>query len=153
MLSSAGSHPFPSVPTETPRRVKNGTPLSHAGGISSCWPQMFRITLDGKTWRWMRVSSCSWKWWGKQRETNNIIHWFLIIFTSNGNFRRLYAHFWTDPPWLPLAVGSVGEKTISESPVRISRTKLHISKVERTVGSSFEVDLSLYHPISIDICT
>ena len=71
-----------------------------------------------------------------------IIHWFLIIFTSNGNFRRLYAHFWTDPPWLPLAVGYVGEKTISEWPVRISRTKLHISKVERTVGSSFEVDLS-----------
>lgn len=43
-----------------------------------------------------------------------------------------------------LAVGYVGEKTISKWPVRISRTKLHISKVERTVGSSFEVDLSLY---------
>ena len=37
---------------------------SLAGGIPSCWPQMFRDTLDGETWRRTRVS-CIWTWWGQ----------------------------------------------------------------------------------------
>lgn len=97
MLSSAGSHPFPSVPSFPSTREKRDTPAPcrwHLFVLTSTVSDNFRW----ETWRRMRVSSFIWTWWGKQI----IIHWFLIIFTSNGNVRRLYApDFWTDPPWLP----------------------------------------------------